>query len=68
MRSIFDSCNCCCFYLLAQKEQLIFVVALFVAIVVGNMAVILSIVTSKSGKRSRMKYFIMHLAIAGQFY
>lgn len=50
-----------------QKEQIIFLCVLFVAIVVGNMAIFLSIVTSKSGKQSRMKYFIMHLAIAGSY-
>jgi len=48
-----------------QKEQIIFLIVLFVAIVAGNLAIFLSIVTSKSGKRSRVKYFIMHLALAG---
>jgi len=55
----------CC--LTVQKEQIIFLIVLFVAIVVGNMAIFLSIVMAKSGKRSRMKYFIMHLAIAGLY-
>jgi len=50
-----------------QKEQIIFLIVLFVAIVVGNMAIFLSIVTSKTAKGSRMKYFIMHLAIAGSY-
>ena len=55
----------CCF--IVQKEQIIFLIVLFVAIVVGNMAILLSIVTSKTGKTSRMKYFIMNLAIAGSY-
>jgi len=51
-----------------QKEQIIFLIVLFVAIVVGNMAIIVSIVTSKTGRQSRMKYFIVHLAIAGLYF
>lgn len=37
------------------------------AIVVGNLAILVSILTTKTGKQSRMKYFIMHLAIAGAY-
>ena len=48
-----------------QTPQIVFLVALFIAIVVANTAILLSIVTSSAGRKSRMKFFIMHLAIAG---
>jgi len=48
-----------------QTEQIAFLIALLVAIVLPNTAILLSIVKSSVGRKSRMKFFIMHLAIAG---
>jgi len=48
-----------------QTPQIAFLVALLVAIIVPNSAILLSIVRSAVGRKSRMKFFIMHLAIAG---
>jgi len=50
-----------------QTPQIAFLVALFIAITVANSAILLSIVTSSAGRKSRMKFFIMHLAIAGNY-
>ncbi|XP_041374251.1 cardioacceleratory peptide receptor-like [Gigantopelta aegis] len=46
-----------------EKEQLSFLIALFVLIVVGNSLVIFVIAMSKN-RRSRMNFFILNLAIA----
>ncbi|KAK2720914.1 hypothetical protein QYM36_004707 [Artemia franciscana] len=46
-----------------ETEQLAFLWLLFFFIVVGNSAVLLALVLAK-GRRSRMNYFITHLAIA----
>ena len=54
------------FSLSLQTPQISFLVALLVAIVVANSAILISIVTSSAGRKSRMKFFIMHLAIAGK--
>lgn len=47
-----------------QTEQTIFLSIIFVAIVFGNLTVLISIFRSHSKRRSRMHFFIMHLAIA----
>ncbi|XP_064597854.1 cardioacceleratory peptide receptor-like [Liolophura sinensis] len=49
---------------LFQTEQLVFLWVLFIFIVVGNGSVLAAISLSETGKRTRMNYFIMHLAIA----
>ncbi|ESP01645.1 hypothetical protein LOTGIDRAFT_139356, partial [Lottia gigantea] len=53
------------FYLfISQDEQIGFLVVLFMFIVVGNSIVLAAIALSKERRRSRMNYFIMHLAVA----
>ena len=49
-----------------QEEQIIVLVCLIISIVVGNVVVLFAIGLSKRGKRSRMNFFIMQLAIAGK--
>jgi len=49
-----------------QKEQVTFLTILLIAILVGNSVVLLAIGLSKQRHKSRMNFFIMHLAIAGQ--
>lgn len=48
-----------------QTSQVIFLFVLFAFIVVGNTSVLVAIGLAKN-KRSRMNFFIMHLAIAGR--
>jgi len=50
-----------------QTAQVVFLVCLLVAIVLPNSAILLSIIKSHSSvaRKSRMKFFIMHLAVAG---
>ena len=45
-----------------------FLIILFALIVVGNVSVLIAIGLSKRGQRSRMNFFIMHLAIAGKYF
>ncbi|KAL5005702.1 hypothetical protein ScPMuIL_016860 [Solemya velum] len=47
-----------------MTPQLIFLVILFLFIVVGNSCVLTAIHLSESGRKTRMNFFIMHLAIA----
>lgn len=47
-----------------QTGTLIFLWIIFAMIVIGNIAVLTALGMSKS-KKSRMNFFIMHLAIAG---
>ena len=47
-----------------QREQIAFLVVLFLAIVVANLTVLVSLALSK--QKSRMNFFIAHLAIAGK--
>lgn len=51
-------------FIYLQTEQLAFLWILLILIVVGNMAVLLALGMS-SARKSRMNYFIKHLAIAG---
>ncbi|XP_050388391.1 cardioacceleratory peptide receptor [Patella vulgata] len=53
-----------CLYLLFQIPQLTFVSVMFVFIVIGNCSVLAAIQLSKNGRKTRMNFFIMHLAIA----
>ena len=46
--------------------QLVFVSFLFVFIVVGNCCVLAAIQLSDNGRKTRMNFFITHLAIAGR--
>lgn len=50
--------------MLLQTEQFTVLWLLFAAIVLGNSAVLLALLFNKSSK-SRMNFFIMHLAFAG---
>lgn len=49
-----------------QTETFIFLSVLFTLIVIGNCAVLATLVASKN-RKSRMNFFIMHLAIAGKW-
>ena len=49
-----------------QTGQLIFLWILLILIVVGNLAVLVALGMSNT-RKSRMNYFIKHLAIAGTF-
>ncbi|KAL8579977.1 hypothetical protein ACOMHN_056865 [Nucella lapillus] len=49
-----------------QVPQLAFVSLLFVFIVVGNCCVLAAIQLSDNGRKTRMNFFITHLAIAGK--
>ncbi|XP_054715959.1 cardioacceleratory peptide receptor-like isoform X2 [Uloborus diversus] len=51
------------FYYFYQTEQLTFLWVLFIMIVAGNSAVLVALMLSKN-RKSRMNFFIMHLAIA----
>ncbi|XP_076459458.1 neuropeptide S receptor-like isoform X2 [Babylonia areolata] len=51
-------------YKFYMVPQLVFVSLLFVFIVVGNCCVLAAIQLSDSGRKTRMNFFIMHLAIA----
>ncbi|XP_015921276.1 cardioacceleratory peptide receptor-like isoform X2 [Parasteatoda tepidariorum] len=51
------------FYYFYQTEQLTFLWVLFIMIVAGNSAVLIALALSKN-RKSRMNFFIMHLAIA----
>lgn len=48
-----------------QTEQFTILWVLFTMIVVGNSAVLVTLVVSKS-RKSRMNFFIKHLAAAGE--
>lgn len=48
-----------------QIPQLVLVTTIFLLIVIGNGCVLLSLVYSENGRKTRMNFFIMHLAIAG---
>nr|XP_022321384.1 cardioacceleratory peptide receptor-like [Crassostrea virginica] len=47
-----------------QIPQLVLVTTIFLLIVIGNGCVLLSLVYSENGRKTRMNFFIMHLAIA----
>ncbi|XP_062568281.1 neuropeptide S receptor-like [Saccostrea cucullata] len=47
-----------------QVPQLILVTSLFLFIVVGNGCVLLALLYSENGRKTRMNFFIMHLAIS----
>jgi neuropeptide S receptor 1 len=49
----------------SQTEQLTVLWILFASIVIGNIAVLLALLPSKS-RKSRMNFFIKHLALAGK--
>ncbi|CAN7937146.1 unnamed protein product, partial [Ixodes hexagonus] len=51
------------FYFSVQAETLTFLWILFAMIVLGNSAVLVALTLSKT-RKSRMNFFIMHLAIA----
>ena len=51
-------------FVITQTEQLAFLWILLILIVVGNMSVLLALSMS-TARKSRMNYFIKHLAIAG---
>ncbi len=48
-----------------QTEQVAFLCILFTFIIIGNSSVLVAILLSKN-RKSRMNFFIMQLAIAGQ--
>ena len=50
-----------------QVEQLTFLWILFFLIVIGNATVLIALIVSK-GRKSRMNFFIKHLAAAGIIY
>ncbi|RWS03024.1 cardioacceleratory peptide receptor-like protein, partial [Dinothrombium tinctorium] len=50
---------------LLQTEQLTFLWILFILIVFGNSSVLITLLMSKN-RKSRMNFFIMHLAFAGK--
>jgi hypothetical protein len=52
------------FLLFFQEEQLAFLVFLLIVTVIGNSIVLVAVSVAKH--RSRMTFFIMHLAIAGK--
>ena len=54
-----------CFSVL-QDAQIGFLIVLFLLIVAGNAIVLAAISLSKERRRSRMNFFIMHLAVCGQ--
>ncbi|XP_061164143.1 neuropeptide S receptor-like [Saccostrea echinata] len=47
-----------------QVPQLILVTSLFLFIVIGNGCVLLALLYSENGRKTRMNFFIMHLAIS----
>jgi hypothetical protein len=51
-----------------QTEQFLILWILFFVIVVGNLAVLFALCLPKKKRRSRMHYFMKHLAVAGIFY
>lgn len=65
MRFIWYHCYCLSLPLL-QTEQFIVLWFLLLSIVVGNLAVLAALRLSKA-RKSRTNFFIMHLALAGQF-
>lgn len=50
-----------------QVPQLIFLSCLLAAIIIGNTCVLAAISLSDNGRKTRMNFFIMHLAIAGKY-
>jgi neuropeptide S receptor len=52
---------------LLQTEQITVLWILFVLIVLGNSAVLAALLLDNKGRKSRMNFFIMHLAFAGEF-
>ena len=54
-------------FLYFQTEQLVFLSVLFVMIVIGNTMVLIAIVVSGK-RRSRMNFFIINLACAGNIH
>ena len=52
--------------LIFQIEQLTFLGSLFLMIVIGNSAVLGALILTKTPRKSRMNFFIMHLALAGK--
>lgn len=50
-----------------QTPQFIVLWVLFILIVVGNSAVLIALLKHK-GRKSRMNFFIMHLAFAGDLF
>jgi hypothetical protein len=67
-RCITTTINSCFLSSFFQEEQLAFLVFLLIVTVIGNSVVLVAVSVAKH--RSRMTFFIMHLAIAGkkQFY
>lgn len=55
-----------CFHLVLQTEQFIVMWLLFILIVFGNSAVLAALLLDRTRAKSRMNFFIMHLAIAGK--
>uniref|UniRef100_T1K0K8 G-protein coupled receptors family 1 profile domain-containing protein n=1 Tax=Tetranychus urticae TaxID=32264 RepID=T1K0K8_TETUR len=49
-----------------KTEQLTFLCILFIMILVGNISVLITLLISKK-RKSRMNFFMMHLAIAGHY-
>ena len=56
--------NQCC-VICSQTEQFTVLWILFASIVLGNTAVLVALLLNKS-RKSRMNFFIMHLALAGK--
>jgi len=54
-----------CYDLCLQTEQFTVLWILFASIVLGNTAVLVALLLNKS-RKSRMNFFIMHLALAGK--
>jgi neuropeptide S receptor len=52
---------------LLQTEQITVLWILFVLIVLGNSAVLAALLLDNKGRKSRMNFFIMHLAFAGEW-
>jgi neuropeptide S receptor 1 len=49
-----------------QTEQFMMLWLLFAMIVLGNSAVLAALLLNRGRVKSRMNFFIMHLAIAGE--
>lgn len=54
-----------CYVVCSQTEQLTVLWILFASIVIGNIAVLLALIPNKS-RKSKMNFFIKHLALAGK--
>jgi len=54
-----------CYVICSQTEQFTVLWILFASIVLGNTAVLVALLLNKA-RKSRMNFFIMHLALAGK--